>query len=217
MGASLSFPGTTSDYVRGTQAITAFPATICVWFKPTSFAAGTCIGGIHASGSTHGLRGGTAATTGGWVAQSIATSSRSVTTVNTATLNAWNHGASVFADPSTRRAILNGDLVNLTAESFAGGALAGIDRATIGMRDASSASLPYPGLAAHFAMWNVALTDEEVVALSKGWSPLRIRRSALKHYVPLMGAIARDLMTATSFTITGSVTSSTDGPPCQLP
>jgi hypothetical protein len=32
-----------------------------------------------------------------------------------------------------------------------------------------------------------------------------------------MGAIARDLMTATSFTITGSVTSSTDGPPCQLP
>ena len=40
----------------------------------------------------------------------------------------------------------------------------------------------WDGQIGEVAMWDVALTDAEVLILSKGFSPLFIRRANLKHY-----------------------------------
>lgn len=43
------------------------------------------------------------------------------------------------------------------------------------------------GDVAHVALWNVALTDDEVASLAAGVSPLRMRRDALIAYWPVGG------------------------------
>lgn len=46
------------------------------------------------------------------------------------------------------------------------------------------------GRVAEVALWDVALTDEEFVSLSKGFKPSRIRPQNLRFYAP----IVRDLL-----------------------
>jgi hypothetical protein len=45
----------------------------------------------------------------------------------------------------------------------------------------------YIGCLAHWAMWDVALTDREIAALAAGFSPLSIRRDSMLAYWPMNG------------------------------
>ena len=53
------------------------------------------------------------------------------------------------------------------------------------------------------AVWNVQLSQAEVVALSKGAHPMAIRPSALRHFWPLH-TDGRDLRSGKTLTLTGS-------------
>lgn len=85
--------------------------------------------------------------------------------------NTWTHGASIFASSTSRFAAKDGVF---GVESTTSRTPTGIDS----VRLAAVAD----GRVAEAAIWNVALTEAEVAALAKGYSPLFIRRSALVFY-----------------------------------
>ena len=54
------------------------------------------------------------------------------------------------------------------------------------------------------AIWNAALTDDEMISLARGFSPRRIRPQSLKFYAPLIRTV-QDLIGAIAFTATNAV------------
>jgi hypothetical protein len=73
-------------------------------------------------------------------------------------------------------------------------------------------SFDHLGLIAHPAIWNVALTDEEVAALGAGASPLTIRPWALVFYAPYLGRDSSeiDIVGGRILTVTGASASNTE-------
>ena len=63
----------------------------------------------------------------------------------------------------------------------------------IGARPTSSQSFPARGYLAHPAIWDVALEDSEILSLASGISPLRVRPSALRLYLPYFGRDSSDV------------------------
>jgi hypothetical protein len=59
----------------------------------------------------------------------------------------------------------------------------GVDRIFFGGR---SSGRPFNGLLAEAAIWNVALTDDEVRSLSRGFKPFRVRPQNLQFYAPIV-------------------------------
>jgi hypothetical protein len=90
------------------------------------------------------------------------------------TQNTWHHVCGVEASATDRRVFLNGGGkgTNTTSRSPSS-----VDRTH--MASIQGGDLYYEGLLAHFGLWNVALTDDEILSLANGVSPLRLRRSAL--------------------------------------
>jgi hypothetical protein len=109
---------------------------------------------------------------------------QSATTTTVFGLNAWHHGAAVFAATNDRRAYLDGGGKGTNAVNRA---IAGLDRTSIGRAGDSTPSLYFSGRIAEAAIYNVALTDDEVAQLAKGASPLLVRPDALVAYWPLSG------------------------------
>ncbi len=108
-------------------------------------------------------------------------------TSNGYVLNSWNHcfGA-VSSGGLSRTSILNGDVGNkgTTVDSHNP---TGYNRTQIGRRGDATPSGYMSGRIAEVAVWDVELTDDEAVSLSKGISPLLIRPESLVSYRPLYG------------------------------
>lgn len=69
------------------------------------------------------------------------------------------------------------------------------------------------GRVAQYGLWSVALTAAEAASLSKGFTPLQVRRTSLLTYMPMtgIGATEPDLIQARNGTPTGT-TSKADNP-----
>ena len=100
---------------------------------------------------------------------------------------------------------------------------ASINRTSIGKRDNVSADRNFgstgTGYLADVGIWNVALTDAEVLSLSKGVSPLKVRPSALVLYCPLYGGGSTEpnlISAATEPAIQGTLTQGPH-PPILMP
>jgi hypothetical protein len=78
---------------------------------------------------------------------------------------------------------MDGSTASPTGAQGIGGAAG--SRYVIGLR--SSVSLSWGGAIAEVAVWLVTLTTAEMVALSKGASPLKVRPADLYHYHPVWG------------------------------
>jgi hypothetical protein len=105
-------------------------------------------------------------------------------TSTTYSLNAWNHGAAVFASSSSRTAYLNagGSSTNTTAI-----AVSGVNNTTIGARYASGSLGAYAdALIAEVGIWNAALTADEVASLADGMTCDKVRPQSLVAYFPLI-------------------------------
>jgi len=110
--------------------------------------------------------------------------SRSGNTANT-TFGVWNHLAGVFGSTTSRFAWLNG--VQST-EGTTSQTLSSIDTLSIGIwRRSSGDLLGFNGRLAEAGLWNVALSDAEIGALSRHVLPWRIRPASLVGYWPLNG------------------------------
>ena len=93
--------------------------------------------------------------------------------------NTWNHGCAVFASTTNRQVYLDGvaGALSTTLKTPNTPTNTGIGRIV---------TTPYvSGRIAEVAIWNVALSENEIMMLAKGIAPLRIRGQNLKGYWPL--------------------------------
>jgi hypothetical protein len=74
-----------------------------------------------------------------------------------------------------------------------------INNLTIGTR--IGATIFWNGYLSDLAIWNESLTDDEIVGLSKGFKPFRVRPQSLQLYIPLIRNIqdVRGVVSLTSF------------------
>jgi len=98
----------------------------------------------------------------------------------------WHHLCGVERAVDDRSVFLDGggEGTDATSQTPVTG---NIDRTTIGRRDNIESANAFGGDIAHVAIWDVALSDNEVGSLAAGVSPLKIRRDNLIAYWPLNG------------------------------
>lgn len=192
----------------GGAAATAVPLTLACWFWAAS---GTMSGSkrlvnLKASASSHHFgiyidNRVYARTFGG--SDADATSSNG----SAPSEQAWHHACGVFAASNDRRAYLNGGNKGTNATSQTP---SGLNQTHVGTFDGSSSA--WNGRLAEAAVWSAALTDEEVLSLARGVSPLLIRPDSLASYWPLVGRDGPeiDVKGGRNLTLTG--TSAADHP-----
>lgn len=177
-----------SQYLERTSSLTFLPLTISVWFKTNSTTtaqtlvaqSATTAQGRHTFyiDTDSKLKAATVDSSG--LFGSIAASSASVTTD-------WNHGVAYFASNSSRTVYLNG--TGASATTSPSPTVSSQNRFNIGCRYAASTTpgVYFNGLLAEVAVWNVQLTDAEILSLSKGTHPFSIRLASLFAYWPVGG------------------------------
>ena len=106
-------------------------------------------------------------------------------TVNTYSVNEWSHACGLWTSTTSRTIYLNGDTANKGTDTGSVNPT-GFDSVTAGVNRYSGSSYAWylSGSVAEVAVWNVALAEDEVVALSRGLSPLLVRPGSLKSYWP---------------------------------
>lgn len=107
------------------------------------------------------------------------------TATGTYSANTWTHACCVWPDAETRHAYRDGG--NKGSSSGAVTLPGNYDQTTIGALSRSGNSDRMSGRIAEAGIWSVALTDAEVAALAKGFSPRMIRPASLVAYWPLFG------------------------------
>jgi hypothetical protein len=119
------------------------------------------------------------------------------------------HAAATVSSTNSRKAYFNGvagsdNTTNIDSSDST------FDYISIGTRFASGvAGLPHSGWIAWPAVWNVALSADEIAALAAGYSPLLIRPQNLVFFAPLQNEAAGDefdIVGGRLLTETGTVT-----------
>lgn len=186
-----------ANYFRYAGAdLTAAPLTMACWAKTT----GTSVNGqvmvnLHNSASGNSLNqfllrlstsNTIVAETSSAAADDLAVSSAAPSN------NTWFHACAVFASATSRAAYLNGGSKGTNATNLTP---SGINRTTIGLEGSSGGFGPFlsGGSIAEVAIWNVALTDTDVLSLSKGIHPFLVRPDALVDYWPLIGSYSPEI------------------------
>lgn len=164
------------------------PITISCWFNAGNTAAQMGMVNINYSAGArwNAIELGT---TGGVVAR--CTGPVSATTTTTCTLNTWNHAAGVFTTANSRTAYLNGGGKN--TDTTTGGIQTLFNRINFGARVRQSttpdASTYYNGKLAEIGIWDVALTDAEILTLASGVKPTSVRPQSLVSYIPIIRTV----------------------------
>lgn len=183
-------------YTQNTVPFTAAPCTIAAWFNPANLTScSNLVFVTHSSFSNYfGLiyDGANLNGAGDNVFLADCTQSTSAYGVSPTggVAGTWMHGAAVFTSATSRQAFMNGvgGTVNTTSKTPA------MTTPVTHLGGISTFS-PMNGALAEVALWNVALTADEVLALSRGVCPLLIRPNNLNRYWPLLGSgIAADIL-----------------------
>lgn len=114
------------------------------------------------------------------------------------------HAATVFVSSTSRTTYADGASGSVNAASRTPGTL---DRFKIAAQGSTGGSVGgfWNGLVSEVALWSVALTAAEVVSLSKGFRPYRVRPQSLVLYAPLVRNL-QDLSRAITLTNNNSAT-----------
>jgi len=112
------------------------------------------------------------------------TGTREATTTGQYSANTWHHACGVEISSSSREVYIDGGGKGTNTFS---NVPAGANRVSIGRFADSSPGNYFDGRLAEVGLWNVALSENEVVALSRGVLPWQIRPSALVGYWPVWG------------------------------
>jgi len=186
------FAKASSQYAELTASVpSAEPMTLSCWYNATDFATAPICLAVH-SGTTSGLKLGF--TTGGAV-QIVATDSGGSNGVANSSTNTtagtWAHALGTTSANNSRSAYLNafGLQTNTTPIT-----LSGLSKYVLGANyNGGSRNFYANGVIADAAVWNVALSSQEILALSQGISPLLIRPASLVFYAPLWGEMSPEL------------------------
>lgn len=183
-----------NDALRSTSApVTAAPLTIACWFRQNTSAAQLLVsigvnGGIDRFQMfTNGP--GTLAVVAQILANGHPGTGANAFVSGTPSAGQWHHAAAVFASSTSRTAYWNG--AGGTPETTAV-APSGVNSVVIGARYNTTLGAYFAGGIAEVAIWNDALTAEEIAAHAAGFSADQIRLGALVYYADLIRDL-RDL------------------------
>jgi len=198
--AAYSFNGS-SQYLSATDAaVTAAPLTLAIWFRATNTTTNGALLQIANTANTNRFllyAGG--ATAGDPVVGTINTTTFETTTSFSSSV--WQHACATFTSSTSRAVYLNGSGKQTNTSNVTP---AGITTTEIGARtNSGTPGLYFNGQVAMAAIWNIALSDEEVAALcpidpiTTAITPvsplLHSRAGNLVRYWPLLGDL-RDLL-----------------------
>lgn len=177
-----SFNGSSDILEISSTPVTASPLSISCWFYPLSTAADRSLitvydGNISVDSFGLGLN------TSDQVQAGVAASGSTSLAATTATVstNNWYHAGGVFASSTSRSAYLNGANKATNTESRTP---SGVDRIAVGAINLTVIGFysGFNGYIGEGAIWNVALTDDEMAILGKGFSPLFVRPASVVCY-----------------------------------
>lgn len=185
------FDDASSQYLTYTgAAVTTTPLTLACWFYSNDTAAAQGLVALGYSDAVDTSRfvltanGNIAGDPVRATAHDAGTIHPAVTTTGYSA-NTWHHACGVFASSTSRSAYIDGGSKGTTTNSHTP---IGIDRTYIGVVEGAGLTNYMSGRIAEAAIWNVALTDAEVLMLSKNRCPLFVRPANLVSYWPLLGA-----------------------------
>lgn len=113
------------------------------------------------------------------------------------------HGTLKFIPSTSITNYVDGVQDGQITSSIAASIYSGTAPLWIGIQFQVASGQAFDGLISEAAIWNVALTDDEVASLAKGFKPTRVRPQSLVFYAPLV----RDLQDLTgALTITNNNT-----------
>ena len=95
----------------------------------------------------------------------------------------WQHAAAVFATTTSRTSYINAGDKDTNTDLVSP---ANIDRISIGRIGDSTPGTYFNGSIAEVGIWNIALTDADVIILAAGYSPLFVHPENLVAYWPLI-------------------------------
>lgn len=206
------FDNASSQYLENTASapVTAEPMTFSAWIYPDETDAFQSVVQIQDKDASR--RHTMFAFNATAYAFSNGTGGTAQSTVDALTLNAWNHIGAVFTASNSRTAWANGSSGTTNTTSIT---VANLDSISVGRAGHSSPSDYMSGRIAEVAIWNAALNSNEMIALSRGVSPLYIRRANLVEYWPLWGLDSPELSaigSSRSLTLGGSPTRANHAP-----
>lgn len=167
--------------------VTTPPFTISTWFRRGSIAGNPSVVGFfqNASNGTAQLltlRSDTKLAAGSY---NSATYDQSLSAATT-TLNVWTHGAGVWASTSSRTVYVNGTAGTTNTTNIS---VANLNSIGIGATIRPTLSDQYNGDIADVGIWNISLTADEIISLSRGVSCLLIRPQNLIFFAPLIRSL----------------------------
>lgn len=178
------FDDAAQQYLSNANGIaTNAPATLAAWFRSDDTTILQCMIGLFNGGDYFYLQ--AAGTDAQKIYAAAGDNPNFETAATTAGYNAntWHHACAVFASSTSRSAYLDGGSKG-TNVNFCNPT--GLDTTHIGTTWGAGGN-HFSGRIAEAAIWNVALTDDEVLALAGGVSPTRIRPGSIQAYWPLYG------------------------------
>ncbi len=187
------------------------PWSCSMWFRGTSsydyvFGMADSVAGHYVAGQLRG--------SGGEIRLScVAAANEHVETGNGHTKGEWANVIIISTADDDRVLVLDGDWANRAISTTS--VTPTINYFAMGKRRDGADSGGLPGDVGEGAVWDVALTEAECVALSKRYSPLLVRPGSLHRYVPAV-RVWQDLIAASSIT-DYSTGAATDHPPMIYP
>jgi hypothetical protein len=107
----------------------------------------------------------------------------------TPTINTWNHCAGTIDGSLTQRVYLNGTKTGVDITGVSG--VTGLSRTNIAAYIATTTIInPVDGRIAEVAVWNVALTANEILALALGLRAYMVRPLSIAGYWPMDGLVS---------------------------
>lgn len=214
---AIHFDGSNHGMYIDQAVVTGAPLTIAGWFYPDQVNF-RVVGCVSNSGET-------ANNTIALIpdhnqvveARTRSTVTKKAVTSTQYSLSQWQHGVAVFAAADDRRVYLDGGNKDTDGGSATPN---GIDRTAVCgfCYDANNYNL-FLGDLEYVSMWDVALTDAEVLRLFEGANPRLVRPDDLVFLVPLYGADVSaeiDMITLDTLNIyTGTPTQSSTGSPVE--
>jgi hypothetical protein len=203
------FDDASSQFLSASAPVTAMPLSMACWFYSDSIALTQTlmnIGDSTAASNRQRFKMAAAGAVAGDPIRGFICTGAAQTSFDTTagyTANAWHHACTVFTSNVSRAVYLNGaNKTSNTADRTPGTP----DVVSIG-RTSSSASDDYTsGRIADAAVWNIALSDDDVAALADGLSPLLVRPDGLVAYWPIFGNTSPEIDIVGGFgaTVTGA-------------
>lgn len=184
---SYSFNGT-DQYIQDSSVspVAGTPCTLACWFRPTNNTGGNLLQICSSSGNdSHRI----SMTSSGTyrIGSTEAGTNGNADGSTIISINTWHHLCGVFTSSASRTGYLNGSDISTNTASRNP---TSFTRTVIGARrDASVFGIYFTGQIAEAAIWDVALTVDEILSLSSGVTSSLVRPQNLAFHAPLVRTI----------------------------